>query len=90
MIPFIIVGNILLVYAFNLLRKRNFFLGLFPAALLKFSFLFLVSNFIITFFIKQAVAEKIAVMMSYPQLITALLGGFITYLLITINFKNNN
>jgi hypothetical protein len=89
MIPFIILGNILLVYIFNLIRKKNYFLGLIPAALLKFSFLFVVSNFIITFFIKQAVAEKIAMMMSYPQLITALMGGLIVYPFVRIINKNN-
>jgi hypothetical protein len=91
MVPFIIFGNISLVYIFNLLRRKNFFLGLIPAALVKFSFLFLVSNFLISFFIKQSVADKIAVMMSWPQLITALLGGVIAYILINrYNYKNNN
>lgn len=90
MVPFIIMGNFLLVYIFSLLRKNNFFLGLIPAALLKFSFLFLVSNFLISFFVKQAIADKIAVMMSYPQLITALMGGIIAYFIIGRNYKNNN
>jgi len=90
MVPFIIIGNVALVYIFDLLRKRNFFLGLIPAAFIKFSFLFLVSNFVISFFIKQAVADKIAVMMSYPQLITALMGGVVAYLLISKYNKNNN
>lgn len=90
MVPFIILGNIALVYVFDLLRKKNFFLGLIPAALLKFSFLFLVSNFVISLFIKQAVADKIAVMMSYPQLITALAGGLVAYLLVGRYNKNNN
>jgi len=91
MVPFIILGNIILVYIFNLLRTKNFFLGLIPAALIKFSFLFFISNFIISIFIKQAVADKIAVMMSYPQLITALLGGIIAYVLTSrYNNKNNN
>jgi len=79
MVPFIIMGNILLVLIFDLLRKRNFFLGLFPAALLKFSFLFLISNYLIRFFVKEAVASSIAVMMSWPQLVTALLGGVVAY-----------
>jgi len=88
MVPFIILGNILLVLIFDLLRKNNFFLGLVPAALLKFSFLFLVSNYLIHFFVKQAVASNIAVMMSWPQLITALLGGVVAYSLMTMyNFK---
>jgi hypothetical protein len=89
MIPFIIIGNVSLVYIFNLLREKNFFLGLIPAALVKFSLLFLVSNFIISFFIKQAVADKIAIMMSYPQLITALMGGIVVYLLTNKYNKNN-
>ncbi|MFA5431789.1 MAG: iron hydrogenase [Candidatus Paceibacterota bacterium] len=82
MVPFIILGNIILVHAFNLLRERNFFLGLITAALLKFSFLFLISNFVISLFIKQSVADKIVVMMSYPQLLTALMGGVIAYFVI--------
>lgn len=79
MIPFIIMGNVLLVIVFDLLRKKGFFLGLVPGALLKFSFLFLVSNYLIHFFIQPAVASKIAVMMSWPQLVTALAGGVIVY-----------
>ena len=89
MVPFIIMGNIILVYVFNLLREKNFFLGLIPGALLKFSFLFLISNFVISFFVKQAVADKVAVMMSYPQLITALMGGIVVYLL-TYKYNKNN
>jgi hypothetical protein len=90
MVPFIVLGNISLVYIFSLLRKKNFFLRLIPAALVKFSFLFLVSNFLISFFIKQNVADKIAIMMSWPQLITALMGGVAVYLIISLNHKNNN
>lgn len=82
MIPFIIMGNILLVWVFDLLRKRNFFLGVVPGALLKFSFLFLTSSYLIHFFVKEAVASKIAVMMSWPQLVTALLGGLAAYAII--------
>jgi len=89
MVPFIIMGNIILVYVFNLLREKNFFLGLIPGALLKFSFLFLISNFVISFFVKQAVADKVALMMSYPQLITALMGGLLVYLL-TYKYNKNN
>ncbi len=82
MIPFIIAGNILLVHVFNLLRKKNFWLGLVPAALLKFSLLFFASNVLIGLFIKGQVASKIAIMMSWPQLITAVLGGIIAYFII--------
>jgi len=91
MIPFIIMGNILLVLIFDLLRKKNFFLGLVPAALLKFSFLFLTSNYLIHFFVKETVASNIAIMMSWPQLITALLGGVVAYSLsVMYNFLGEN
>lgn len=82
MIPFIILGNILLVYTFNLLRKNNYWVGLISAALLKFSLLFFASNMIIDLFIKKQVAVKIAIMMGYPQLITALLGGAVAFFVI--------
>lgn len=91
MVPFIIMGNILLILVFDLLRKKNFFFGLIPAALLKFSFLFLVSNYLIHFFIKPVVASKIAAMMSWPQLVTALMGGIIAYSIIAgYNSLRNN
>jgi hypothetical protein len=82
MIPFIIAGNILLVWLFNLLRKNNYWLGLFSGAMLKFSLLFFASNAIIDLFIKKQVAAKIATMMSYPQLITALVGGAVAFMII--------
>jgi len=89
MIPFIIMGNVLLVWVFDLLRKKNFFLGVVPGALLKFSFLFFTSNYLIHFFVKEAVASKIAVMMSWPQLITALLGGIVAYIIINKTEKHD-
>lgn len=82
MIPFIIMGNVLLVWVFDLFRRKKFFLGVVPGALLKFSFLFFTSNYLMHFFVKEAVASKIAVMMSWPQLVTALLGGLVAYLII--------
>ncbi len=91
MIPFIIAGNILLVYVFNLLRKKNYWLGLVPAALLKFSLLFFMSNVLIGLFIKGQVASNIAVMMSWPQLITAVSGGIIAYFIVRgLGLTNKN
>jgi hypothetical protein len=80
MVPFIVLGNILFVYAFNYLRKHNYWLGAISGSFLKFALLFFASNVVISLFIKQAVASKIAVMMSWPQLITALLGSMIAFL----------
>jgi hypothetical protein len=79
MIPFIIMGNILFVFVFNKLFKGNYWLGAVSGSLLKFIMLFVASNFLIQFFIKQSVASKIAIMMSWPQFVTAILGSLIAY-----------
>ena len=81
MIPFIIAGNMMLVLIFNLFKKDSYWKGVILGSLLKSSFLFLIAQLVIGFFVKQQVAANIAVMMSWPQLITALLGGSLTYIL---------
>lgn len=79
MVPFIILGNIIFVFSFDYLRKNNYWLGAISGSFLKFVFLFISSNVVITLFIKQTVATKIAAMMSWPQLITSLLGSMIAF-----------
>jgi len=79
MIPFIVLGNMIFVYLFSKLMEKNYWLGAVSGSLLKFALLFISSNLIIQFFIKQTVASKIAVMMSWPQLITALIGSAIAF-----------
>jgi len=84
MIPYIIMGNAILVLTFGVLRKKNFWLGVGLASVLKFMFLFLSSSFIINFFIKTALPKPIIAMMAWPQLITALAGGIIAFILLKI------
>jgi len=79
MIPFIVLGNMVFVYIFNKLVEKNYWLGAISGSLLKFALLFVSSNLIIQFFIKQTVASKIALMMSWPQLATALIGSAIAF-----------
>lgn len=88
LIPFIITANAILVISFGFLRRFNFWLAVVSAGLLKFVFLSLTSFFIISLFIKSPTASKIAYMMSWPQLITALTGGIITYLFIKIFYDS--
>lgn len=80
MIPFIVMGNIILILSFRVFN--NYWLGLFFGALLKFSFLFLIANFIIKFFVSSPVLVKIGAMMSWPQFVTACLGGIIAYFIV--------
>jgi len=82
MIPYIIMGNIILVLCFGLLRKKNFLLSAISASLLKFLFLFATSSFIINFFIQKALPAKIITMMAWPQLITALSGSLIAFIVL--------
>lgn len=80
MIPFIIISNTILVLVFSYLREKNYWAGIIFASLLKFIFLFATSSIVINLLLKKTIAQKVAMMMSWPQLLTALVGGFIAYL----------
>ncbi|MCK4539657.1 iron hydrogenase [Candidatus Parcubacteria bacterium] len=85
-IPFIMVSNVLLVLIIDqshLYFKNNFkgyWVGLIAGSLLKFAFLYFSLNIISKLLIKQELMAKIAQMMSWPQLATALSGGFIAWI----------
>ncbi len=80
MIPFIIIGNILLISVFSLLKKKNYWVRVFSAGFLKFVFLFSASSIMFDLLLGEKIASKVAVMMSWPQLFTAISGGLIAYL----------
>jgi len=80
MIPFIMTGNTILILVFHYFRKRNYWLGVILASVLKFLFLLGTSSVVISLLIKKETAPKVAMMMNWPQLFTALAGGLIAYL----------
>ena len=82
MIPFIIASNMLLVLSFNFLKNKNLLSSVILSSFLKFLFLYTTSSFVINFFIKKALPAKIITMMMWPQLITALIGGLIAFIII--------
>lgn len=84
MIPFIMLGNAILILTFYYLKKRNFWLGVGVASLFKFLFLFSTSSVVINLLLNKEVAQKVALMMSWPQLLTALVGGGIAYFVLKI------
>lgn len=88
LIPFIITANAILVISFGSLRKLNYWLAIVSAGFLKFIFLFATSSIIIELFIKGVIGPKIAQMMSWSQLITALSGGVIAYLFLKIFYDS--
>ena len=79
-IPFIMISNAIMVSVFSILKKRNFFLGVVAAGLLKYLFLYATSSVVISLLLKKEVASSVAQMMSWPQLVTALIGGLIAFL----------
>lgn len=98
-IPFIMIGNALFVIGFGLIARRKnkrFKIGILPiagvivGAVIKFLFLKVSSSKFIDLFnlgIPKKIAANLAVMMSTPQLITALAGGAIALVLLTILAK---
>jgi len=82
MIPFIMIGNTILVLLFGYLWKRNYWAAVFAASFLKFIFLALSSSIVMDLVLKKELASKVALIMSWPQFLTAITGGFIAYLLL--------
>ena len=78
-IPFIIVSNAILVLAFDYLRKLNYWVGIVVSALLKSVFLYCISNLVIGLLLNKHVAPTVAMMTSWPQLVTALAGGIVAF-----------
>ncbi|RLI87812.1 MAG: iron hydrogenase, partial [Candidatus Altiarchaeales archaeon] len=62
------------------LKERNYWLGVISASVLKFIFLFSTTSIVIDLLLKKEIASKVAIMLGWPQLITALVGGLIAYL----------
>ncbi len=87
MVPFIIFSNVILVVVFAKARNKSFLGGVAVASILKFAFLSIISSFVIHFFVAEKVAAKIALMMSWPQLFTALSGGILAYFVLSFMNK---
>jgi riboflavin transporter len=92
-IPFIMIGNALFVIFFGILKnqqKWGKYLGIILASFIKFLFLSLSASKLITIFnigFTPKIANKLAIMMGVPQLITALIGGAIALILIELLSK---
>jgi hypothetical protein len=82
MVPFIIMANVLLVVVFNHFKEKKLFSGIMAASFLKFAFLWAASSFVTKTLLKIDVAEPVANMMAWPQLITALVGGIAAFFLL--------
>ncbi len=84
MVPFVILGNIILVGTFFLLRKQNYFFRLGVGAFLKFAFLFFFARMLAGYFFGETFVSRLIVMMSWPQFATAVVGGLIAFSILKI------
>lgn len=84
-IPVIMLGNVIIVLFSYFFKKRNLIIGLALGSVCKAGFLWLgVSYFIIPVFgsaLKEPQKVTLTAMFSYNQLITAVIGSIIAYLL---------
>jgi hypothetical protein len=71
LIPYIIVSNIILLTSFSMLKKTPV-IGVLTASFLKFGFLYS-----IIYIVAGQLNANLMAMFQWPQLITALIGGFV-------------
>ncbi len=79
LIPFIILSNAVLIITFVYLKKANYWLKMIAAASFKFIFLSVISLAVIKLLFSGKIALAAATMLSWPQLLTALIGGILAY-----------
>lgn len=78
MVPFIALGNALLVLVFVLIYRRQASLAVVTAAIVKFVVLSTAVRVFVT------VPEPVALAMQTPQLVTAIVGGFVALIIYRI------
>jgi len=79
MIPFIMTGNALLVLIFYKFGKQKFWQGAMPAVIIKFAFICVV-GIVLANSVLSGIAPAVMIIISWPQLATALAGACVAYL----------
>jgi hypothetical protein len=79
LIPFIILSNAVLVITFVSLKKTSYWFKMVVAASFKFIFLSAISLVVIKLLFSGKIVLAAATMLSWPQLLTALIGGALAY-----------
>jgi hypothetical protein len=85
MVPFIMISNVIMILTFNFLKERNYWQGMILGSVLKFVFLYSTSAVVINLLLQKEVSAQVSLMMSWPQLLTAITGGCLAYVLIKWN-----
>jgi uncharacterized membrane protein len=82
MVPFIMISNAILIGLFAYLYKSHFSVGVIIGGLTKFAFLYAIVTWLMGTMLAEPLVSKLAIMMGYPQFITALAGGLIAYIIL--------
>jgi len=82
LLPFIMLSNLVLVLSFTALKKTNFWWRISLAAALKFIFLYIISSLAVNLLFHGALAGVALTVLGLPQLLTALLGGTLAFLVL--------
>ncbi|MFA5358450.1 MAG: iron hydrogenase [Patescibacteria group bacterium] len=80
MIPFIMISNAFLVWFFDVLRDRGYWLAVVVAALIKFVWLYAIVHLLMKSILAGSLFNSLAILMSWPQLVTALIGGVLAWI----------
>jgi len=84
-VPFVALGNLVLVVLFYFLNKRNYIAGVISGAIIKF--LVLYASILAFTNLANIPAKKASIMIltfGWPQLVTALVGGAIAFVVIKL------
>ncbi|MGI6113781.1 MAG: ECF transporter S component [Mahellales bacterium] len=84
MVPIIAAGNCILVIIYGLLTKRNSYLAFITGAVVKFIFLYFGIKASFQFIMGAPVPFPASFLYSWPQLVTAVLGGVVAMGIIRI------
>jgi len=76
-VPFIMIGNALLVIVFSFLKPLNSYVAVLASSISKFGILYIATRFLLH--LNTAVSSALQL----PQLITALVGGFLALIVIS-------
>ena len=79
MVPFIMMGNALLVWLFDLLCSKDYWLAIIVAAIVKSVWLFAAVELVVQGLVSKSIAANLAAMMSWSQLFSAIAGGVIAW-----------
>jgi len=79
MVPFIIIGNAIMILSFQYLAVSNYALRILVAAFLKSAFLIFSVTFLMDKLFAKEFLGNLLLMMSWPQFVTALIGGLVVY-----------